>query len=455
MAGDERAAERSRHQQPTQIVGPQKHDRHRQQRQQQVGERHGLAAVGVGEEAEGDIADDGCSVVGHGGIAGPLLGGQAGLRGQGRHVGRQPGGDAPEGEVGRKRDQEREHHAPAHLRLHEKVGDREAGQRLLVCAQCRAAPLARGRRAALRIDTLPAVRFRDRPSDPQRQHGRRHAKQEHDAPCVRTDRIDEEPGDRRQKKSDAETGLHEAHALAAVLVGPQLGDDRGAGHPFGADAHADDEAQHCERVPVPCECAHPGHDGIAQDREQHGALAADVVGDHAAEQAADRPAEQGEGDHRAGIERYLRVLGRVQQLMEGRADTKHQRVGLVAVEQPAEVGGEQGIPLAAVQRAIPGLRAHCDIRHNVPPTGGRTPRTRSFDGEVHHRLYSRQSAAQASVRHFVRQFCALFGATLPRINPADIARQFAASHAVDVRCPSFFLAERPSRSRWSYLCSAR
>ena len=30
--------------------------------------------------------------------------------------------------------------------------------------------------------------------------------------------------------------LHQADALAAVLVGPQLGDDRGAGHPFGADA---------------------------------------------------------------------------------------------------------------------------------------------------------------------------------------------------------------------------
>ena len=161
--------------------------------------------------------------------------------------------------------------------------------------------------------------------------------------------------------------LHQADALAAILVGPQLGDDRGAGHPFRADGDADQEAQDRERQPVPGEGADAGHDRVGQDREQHGALAADVVGDHAADQPADAPAEQRERDHRAGVDRDLRILRRIEQLVERHADRDHQRVGLVAVEQPAEIGGDQRVPLALVERAVPGLRTSGDVGHGIPP----------------------------------------------------------------------------------------
>ena len=67
-----------------QIVRPEEHHRHRQERQRDIGDGDGLAAIGIGEEAEGGIADDGRAVVGHGGIARPLLRRQAGLGGEAR-----------------------------------------------------------------------------------------------------------------------------------------------------------------------------------------------------------------------------------------------------------------------------------------------------------------------------------------------------------------------------------
>src|SRR5262249_30007585 len=49
----------------------------------------------------------------------------------------------------------------------------------------------------------------------------------------------------------------------------------------------------------------------------------------------------------------LRALA-VKQLAQGDADRDDQRVGLVAVEDPAEVGCDQRLPLGRAQRAIPG-----------------------------------------------------------------------------------------------------
>ena len=101
-----------------------------------------------------------------------------------------------------------------------------------------------------------------------------------------------------------------------------------------------------ERHPVPGEGAKPGHDRIGEDRDDHGAPAADIIGQHAADQAADAPAEQGDADDGAGIGRDLRKLRRIEQLAQRHADHQDQREGLVAVEHPAEIRGNQRVPLA-------------------------------------------------------------------------------------------------------------
>jgi len=57
-----------------------------------------------------------------------------------------------------------------------------------------------------------------------------------------------------------------------------------------------------------------------------------------------------------GIERDLRELRRLEQLPQRDADRDDQRVGLIAIEQPTEVGGEQRVPLRPAER-IPPRRA--------------------------------------------------------------------------------------------------
>ena len=280
---------------------------------------------------------------------------QAGLRGDARRIGRHPGGDSPKRKSGRERHQEGEDHALADLGLREQIKHGETSKRLLLPAESRAAALAFGRGGATLVHALPFVGFRDRSPDPQRQQRRRNAEQEHDAPGIGTDRADEEPRQRGQEETDAEAALHQPDTLAAVLVGPELGNDRGAGHPFGADRKPHEKPQYREGQPVPGKRAEPGQDRVGEDRQNHRALAPDIVGNHAPDHAADRPAEQGERDHRAGIDRDLSVARRIEELAQGDADRDDQRIGFVTVEDPAQIGCDQRLPLGTAKGAIPGL----------------------------------------------------------------------------------------------------
>ena len=161
--------------------------------------------------------------------------------------------------------------------------------------------------------------------------------------------------------------LQEAAALAAGVVGPNFRDDRCAGHPFRADPDADQEAQYRERLPVPGKGAERGRQRIGEDRQHHRPLAADIIGDDAADDAAGRPAEHGRRQDIAGVTRDLRILRGFEQLVQRKADGQEQRVDLEPVEQPAEVRGEQHLPLLAVERAIPRHRAaRCaDLCHHA------------------------------------------------------------------------------------------
>jgi len=91
-------------------------------------------------------------------------------------------------------------------------------------------------------------------------------------------------------------------------------------------------------------------------------MSTSVVGKHAAEEAAEAPAEHGDGNDRAGISGDERVLRRIQELMQRNADGEDEREHFESVEGPAEVRGGERLPLRAVQRAIPGPRRLWRIR---------------------------------------------------------------------------------------------
>jgi hypothetical protein len=96
--------------------------------------------------------------------------------------------------------------------------------------------------------------------------------------------------------------------------------------------------------------------------------AADIVGQDAAQDAADAPAEQGDRDDRAGIGRDLRKLRRLEQLAQRHPDGEDQGEGFIAIEHPAHVGGDERLPLGAGERAVPGsVGAGGDAWHGLLP----------------------------------------------------------------------------------------
>src|SRR5262249_49103148 len=82
------------------------------------------------------------------------------------------------------------------------------------------------------------------------------------------------------------------------------------------------------------------------------ALAAEIVGEHAAEQPAETPAEYRDGDDRAGIGGNELVLRGGKQLMQRHTHGEDEREHLEAVEGPAEVRGDERLPLRASERAM-------------------------------------------------------------------------------------------------------
>src|SRR6266513_2017908 len=233
--------------------------------------------------------------------------------------------------------------------------------------QQRAAALALQRGAAAQVGLLPARRFRDPAPYPQREESGQDAEQKHVAPSIGPQCADVKPHQRRDEEPDPQAALHQPGALAARLVRPELGRDRRTGSPLGADGNADEKPKRSERHPVPREGAQPGHERVRQDRDHHGPLASDVIGQNAADHAPDSPAEQREGDDGAGVARDLRELRRREQLMQSYADRQQKGVGLVAVEHPAEIRGDERIPLPPIKAAVPRLRSsYADLGHRGP-----------------------------------------------------------------------------------------
>src|SRR5262249_59022472 len=80
----------------------------------------------------------------------------------------------------------------------------------------------------------------------------------------------------------------------------------------------------------------------------------EIVGEHAAKEPAQAPAEHGDGDDGAGIGGNELVLRGGEQLAQRHADGEDEREDFEAVEGPAEIGGDERLPLRAVERAVPG-----------------------------------------------------------------------------------------------------
>ncbi len=129
-----------------------------------------------------------------------------------------------------------------------------------------------------------------------------------------------------------------------------------------------EKAKHGKRQPIPGERAHAREQRIGKDRKGHRALAAEIVGKHAAEQAADRPTEYGYRNDRAGIGGDERVLGRVQELMQRNANGENKCEHFEAIERPPEVRGDKRFPLRPVERAIPWrILESADFAHDPLP----------------------------------------------------------------------------------------
>ena len=78
-------------------------------------------------------------------------------------------------------------------------------------------------------------------ADQQRGHA---AQREHGSPSVMA--ADKNIRDARKKKSDVVARVHQRRAHRAPLLGPILGNERGADRPFAADADSRHEAKHRE-----------------------------------------------------------------------------------------------------------------------------------------------------------------------------------------------------------------
>src|SRR5262249_20219873 len=97
-------------------------------------------------------------------------------------------------------------------------------------------------------------------------------------------------------------------------------------------------------------------------------LAAEVVGEHAAKQASEPPTEHGDGNDRASIGRDERILGRVQELMQGNAHGENECEHFETVERPSQIRCDKRFPLRPVERAIPWRRLEsADFAHDPLP----------------------------------------------------------------------------------------
>jgi hypothetical protein len=139
-----------------------------------------------------------------------------------------------------------------------------------------------------------------------------------------------------ERVADGPGALHQRKRLGAVLCGPYLRDQRGAGGPLAAHAEAKNDAAEHKFGGCSGEAAERGGNGVDQHAGGEGAGAAKAVGEPAEADAARGCREQRGGHH--GPAHGCREMHGALHL------TEHERVEhhVHAVEHPAETSGEQG-----------------------------------------------------------------------------------------------------------------
>jgi hypothetical protein len=194
---------------------------------------------------------------------------------------------------------------------------------------------------------LPVVGLGQRPAYPQGDDDGKQADVEQPAPAVPGHHVLVDLG--RQDAAQREAGDEEAGGAVAQPGRPALQDIGGTGAVLARHAHADQQAGREQAGVVPGEAAGEGADGVEQDAGHHGALAAEPVAERAEHRAAEPAGDEGSGDEAGGLDgRQSEVVGDLGQY-EGDEDE------VEAVEEVADPGGEEGLPLLPGDLAVPGL----------------------------------------------------------------------------------------------------
>ena len=146
-----------------------------------------------------------------------------------------------------------------------------------------------------------------------------------------------------------------------MLRRPRLRHERRATRPLAAHAESEQRAEDRELPEGLRQSARRGEDGVEQHARDHGARAAEAIGDVAEDQPADRAAQQRDGPERAG----LRL--REPELRDDRRERQREQHDVERVERPAHRGGDERAPRRCVGDAPPaeqtGVVRGCRQRH--------------------------------------------------------------------------------------------
>ena len=141
------------------------------------------------------------------------------------------------------------------------------------------------------------------------------------------------PADQR---AEAAAGHHHPQHLGALRLGEDLGHQWNADDDFGAGADTGEEAQDAEHRGALREALQRGEYRDDGDAQRQGADAADIIGDDAEEEAAQRPAEQADhGEDAADPADIGDSRIAAHQFCQGRVQHKGEKPEIGAVEGPS------------------------------------------------------------------------------------------------------------------------
>ncbi len=205
--------------------------------------------------------------------------------------------------------------------------------------------------------------FGDVAADPEGEEGRHDSGEEQRSPAP--------PGehdggqDSRHQVAHRPRRLHQPDGLAAVPVGPGFGDQDGTGRPLPAQSDADDGAPENQLRDASGGGGEGGERREGKDGPDQCAGAAITIAEPAEEHAPQRRGHKRGGTERSG------GRGREMKLAPYRRERKGVKHHVHGVEHPAQLGGEQGTPLRAVDFPVPGLHGGLDTLSKWSPCAGR------------------------------------------------------------------------------------